>query len=455
MRVLEGSYRHGEAVSVVLEADHLRSRLDRIDLSPWAGVALVESLENQDYDTARKTQRWLLRLFPRRPGRLRLPPLFFHGEHSQSVELEIAPARDDYGPIQVGSPAVAGPVWLRQPFEVVMEVEAGTPYAGFGIEGVRRSDLRAEPLRHRIERRAGRIVHRLGWKVTPLRAGHLDWQPPLLEYRQGGRVTHRFPPPPVRMEVRPLPGYLPATVPVGRVALKLSLPAGSVLVRDELNFIEARLDQGPQRLVKEVERQLGKGDAVTLYAGVRQPGDDMIFRIPFVAESTGWLEWPAVRLLYFDPGSGRLVSERFPLERRLVLSRGLLAIGAVLFAVLAAGLLYLLWRAMRARWRVLRGYHQALQMARQADDATGLRQALAIMARAEQWPENLTLEQWHRRWQQHYPRIRAACQAVPALQAALYGGNGVSLETLRELVSGLCLRRMPVLKWVGVARPRG
>lgn len=145
--------------------------------------------------------------------------------------------------------------------------------------------------------------------------------------------TFSYTPEPVTVEVRPLAGYLPTSLPVGRPVLVADdrpaqvapdIPASRVLRIEGPGL--AGIDFGPLLAQQLVDRP---GQA--FYAPQTNPLDEydpqrplisrLEIRLPFIArgESPGeTVDWPALRLPYVDPQTGQLAALEIPSQQTRV-----------------------------------------------------------------------------------------------------------------------------------------
>lgn len=463
LTVAPGPAEYGRPIPVELLAERLQPRLDALDLSALDADFVVRPLENVDVDSQAGRQRWRLQLVPRRPGLLRIPPLTYADTTTAAVQISVAPASEgrQHAPIEVRSRLSANSGWLRQPLELVMEIETPSRYVGFEVDAVKQAGVELIPIPHSASPAAGgRTLHRLGWRIIPQQPGHLSVQLPPVNYRRDGVITHRFYPPRLALDIKPLPSYLPATLPVGPVALQMILPEPWYVRQGALRFITLRLSgQGAtDRDMAHVIRQIRVGQGIRFYpasetgAKAGQDGGasgEIEYRLPFTSNAVGLLSLPPIRLQYFDPDSGRIETRIQAPGRLLVLSAWMIWAAEAVLLLLAGLVLRTVWQRLLIYARRVRAYRTALARIRQADSAAALRTALADIAEAEAWPVNLTLADWARRWRARYPKVSGVADSVYQLQGQLYGRSGGDVDMVRAgLLSG-CVKRMPLLRVMG------
>lgn len=210
-------------------------------------------------------------------------------------------------------------------------------------------------------------VQRWSWSFTPLRAGDATIRFGVL------RATHfgtqlLYPAPTLHVTVRPLPAYWADGAPVGTARLQalpapaaLSLGAGVVL-RARLSGVQVGHGELLRLLAGEVA-----GPALRAYAPrvwrdpacAHQPTPCWNIAWPLRALRAGSVEYPRLRLAYYDPrrGAPELAQARWgrvrvhdPRPLRVALACGGVGALVALLALLRGGVLALRAAMCRARW---------------------------------------------------------------------------------------------------------
>ena len=461
---------YGKRIDLELQTRHAKPGLDSVDLSPLAADFVVRTPDNvyaPDDGSAR--QRWRLRLYPRRPGQLRIPELFFRGTRSEAIPVEVTEPLDgeDGSPITVSSRLGDTEVWVKQPVPISMTIETGSRHTWLETDTARESgfEIVELPRAQRTFTRNGeqRTRHRLSWMVYPQRSGAGRVQLPAVKYRRDGVTTHRFHPPALTMRIRELPPYVPPAMAVGRLQLEASRPEQLFFVKRELAFLSLRITGGGPsgRYPSELLRQLKSSRAITFYPSqTRDDGatraedavDVRVLQIPFAPEAAGLLALPPLRLPYFDPATGKIETEVYPLGKIVSLPLWLVYAGWAAVALGALALSRLAYRRLRRQWQLHRGYQRALHRLQRAANPAAAKSALMEVAAAERWPTNITLAAWQRRWLADHPRLPSPAGGVSHLQAWHYGKTEATLDEVRRPLIAAFYRRMPLLRMLAAVR---
>lgn len=431
--------------------------LGRIDLTPWQEDFAI--LASEPGRRADGRAQLTLTLAPRRSGRLTLPPLHLGTRHSAALYLDIAPPRLDGQPLTVRLELPPGTLWQGQQAVARVHIDSPRRFARLdspppatdtalpllGLPATRQPDpaggsrletgwvLFAEPAARTTGTASGTIPARTG----NANASTIMLELPPVRYLIDGVPRLTFYLPRLRLRLHPLPEYVPPATPVGRLDLLPATPPGHWLRTGHLQFWRLRLRGAgiaPQNL-PDVSAHLRGGRDIVLLDSTRRLQHrldshgltgEANYTLSFKTRRSGWLQLPQLHLRYFDPADGRLKTLLSP--ARGVLSLNLFWLLALL-AVTGAATAWLLWhgaRSMQRRYRTRQARQQALQALRTSRDVGQLRAALHRLARAEGWPDNLSLGQWRQHWMCRYRSAAGLAPTLARLERACYGGQDES-----------------------------
>lgn len=455
---------YGKLINIDVFASGLKPDLNTLDLSVLDRDFTVETRDSVERDTEADRQHWRIHLYPRRPGELWIPSLTLNGNQTDPVKITVSHAvdRKDDVPIQVSSEVGDTTVWINQAVRVVMQIDSGSRYAWLETGTARSDGLEIVSLPQtrttRMSDGKQRTLHRIGWVLYPQTPGTLTLQLPPVKYQRDGVITHRFYPPKIELHVRPLPEFVPPTMPIGRMTLDVALPGRFFLIRRELEFLTLRVtsEGPPDQRPSGVLRQLKSDRTVTFYpprdrVDEGEPDANKVnertFQVPFAPKTMGLISLPSVRLQYFDPSTGKIETYTQPLGRFLSVSQWVVYTGLVGLALVFYRLINFLYHWTGHKYRVYRAYRKALHRLQEANTPQELKAGLMEIAAGECWPTNLTLAVWLERWAGRYPRLSLVSESVLRLQDWLYGQTEATLEEVRPSLVYMCYRRMPLLKF--------
>ena len=378
------------------------------------------------------------------------------------VEALTPAARDDRQRLEVRAEPVAAEAWFNQPLRVVLWIASDSPYASLDTgtaptPGVEVIELPPERRLRAPPEAAPRTEYRVGGGLYPRGTGPVELALPVVRFRRDGLDTHRIEATGARVQVHPLPRFVPPTLPIGPLQLDVEGPSQRLLTRGALEVLRRRITgpAPPGYALSGLLRQLRGDTDLDVYpprdltdteGGWRDHGYVTVYERPFVPRAMGRVQLPALRLQYFDPASGKLVTRHHASGRYLSLPRGLVWVAVALLAVGVLWTLRALFRFLARRLRIRRGYRRALRTLQRAGTPAELKAALLEIAVAEAWPPNLTLDAWRRRWVARYPRLDWIDGDIQRLQAWHYGRRDAALEEVRGALVALCRRRMSLLR---------
>ncbi|MBI3563506.1 MAG: BatD family protein [Gammaproteobacteria bacterium] len=454
----------GKPFTLTLRFNQRHPSLDAIDLTPWRQAFHVMPIT--DIEKRPHGQRWQVRLYPYALGSQPIPVLNFAGQHSQALVVDVTPAVDPktHTPMEFRTAINPPRPWLKQAVYInaelistspIMVVETNTPTTASGVVYPQR--VTHETLS------AGRTRHHSGWIWFPQQRGTQTLEPLFVVVQRDGVMTHSFYIRPPRIEVQPLPPYLPATLPVGNLQLHATTTSPRWRFTDRLYSLGFELlatDVLPSDL-PPLDRQLHSRNALTLYTATqrlitrfdRPMTSTTHYQIPFSLAHSGYYSPGSVQLQYFDPHTAKLRSLVTPLPAYIAIAPVWAAMTILLLvwflAWAGAGLMRTAADALRQRW----GYRRLLQHVNTLTSVVELRDVLRQIAVIEAWPPNLSLSAWAQQWQTRHRPIALNPRLVVELSQALYQGKSIDIDQQRQMLRGLCYRRFPLLRWTTTSRP--
>jgi len=232
-------------------------------------------------------------------------------------------------------------------------------------------------------------------------------------------------------------------MPVGEVSISSELQVGSLLYPQTLSFWDIRiqgLDVSPNwipRLLSQLRMsQQVSSNAVKFYNASSQYNtsarqdvflSELVHHVPFKPVGSGRVNFPLLHTQYFDPDSGKIVR----IEHRPADIIALSVTWRVVIASLLAILLMWIGRTMYLKLKLLsqrsRLRRLAWQEMSQARSILELGQCLHGIAKAEAWPDNMTLQNWQLHWQRSFKSGDTLVTLMRQLSEACYR-NDSSIE---------------------------
>lgn len=453
----------GYAFEAKLVAGGMQQNLSSIDLSPLRenfGVVIEEYSGTTANTPAASEQRLLMKLFPRRTGELQVPALNFSGATSSPHDVQVLPARGTAGAINLDYHLSNARPWQREQLLVTVNVSTPDKFARLEIADEQDPDYEIRTIPATKETRAGTTLLGSGWVIFPLQSGPQSISLPPVLYHLQGTVERRFYLPDIQLNVKSLPRYIPPLMPVGQVFIESAIDASHPLTTGETYDWTLRLHSPAllSHFLPPVLRQIGSTDTSRFLTARSKRSEEINHRgshgevvhsVPFQPLRTGPLRLPELRVQYFDPVAGRVViAEYQPPQKwsialywQLLLGAGLL-LTAVLFT--RTGRHY--WLRWRRRRRHMR---EAIEYIGAATTDRQLRQALHLIARAENWPANLSIKKWNEYWNRQYSP--PATSVMENLSIACYARAGSDTMKNRDALLKLINNRQSNRRFLQVS----
>ncbi len=383
----------GNPVTWIISGEQVENDFEQLDLSVLKQHFVIHDIEGG-------SSRLRLRLYPYEAGVFQLPAMHHGGLHVKPITIHVqenpevsvtwqAPQEQAYPDEVLYWRADVSAKGENIPIRVLAtENDPNQAYQWLGT---------AEPKAdHTLFENHVRLIS----AVRFLKPGAYSLPSPGVRVDSSAYRHELFFAPPQTVQVRPMPSYLPAVLPVGQVSLNADFNPfwvvtgdlyhwvwrlnGQNVTDEQLPNLASQLTDtdGFEWLMPTVERT----QAVTESGLMSRAEIDQPFRIL----EYGWVRLPALRVTYFNPQSGRLEDVVFPAQSMVALPGAVIVFGQLLLALLALVSLRVIWLGLREaflKWRLLAGLKQAdsvLQVWQQVD-AWSSRQ-LSHRQNGQAWP---------------------------------------------------------------------
>lgn len=192
----------------------------------------------------------------------------------------------------------------------------------------------------------------LKWILFPYLAEEKKLEFPRIRYRPSTSRPRSLKLPEQLLKVRPLPIYVPPTMPVGKVTLKQDWQNGFIITAKKLfdwNITAESSHVTPQTL-PAISRQLTSSKSLEVFPNAKEIEQSIDetgvtlfqnYQIPVKGNVFGWLALPNIEIQYFDPNNGRLKKISTDNPKVLVIHAWMIWVMLILFAYL------LYWLASR------------------------------------------------------------------------------------------------------------
>ncbi len=393
--------------------------LRKIDLKPWRQLVLVsfdDAYIDEDED-GNPVQILQLRLYPRKTGALQLPPLKLGAAQSRAREINISPPEIKNSAIKLDWQLSTSSPWQREAVLLRVQLYTRDYAAHIKLDLLENPQFLSRVLK--TERHVladGSYRFDAGWIFYPMDSGLLELDLPAVRYQIAGSDRRQFYLPLQKLQVKPLPNYLPPTLPVGKLDVQ------SEIIDDEKFGKQWQLNIKTDALipygVPELDTQLAafsKKDIAnveikyTQQSAYSEYGDRSVYLSPLPDWLLPFGSDLKLSLRFFDTETGRLSEVSHDLPRRwnmpgwawwLTAAFSLLA-GIFVFRIMQSWLL--------SQTKRLRLHHQL----RSAENVKQMRRMILDIG------QYVTLSEWYGKNQARkkvVQRLNAYCFSAAGLQ---------------------------------------
>jgi len=437
--------------------------LARIDLSPLQKDFVIKEVGDVSQNESQEAQMLRLRLYARDTGIFTIPELQFAGISSPAFPIKIDRAIDPKTkePVDIKFEYKHSSPWVRQQWILKATIASADEIIILKTEPPDLENFRGTVIEknsyHNVS--DGKYLHETGWVLFPARAGAFEVDLPAIKYYRDGVNTHNFYPPRLTLNVKPLPAYIPGTVPVGKLSLRLDGPDNPFLIRGNLHSYKMEVvGQGIQAVDMPVITMEADGQEQTLHYQSTKRAQQVFahhhldsriaYTFPFVSIKTGLITFSSIRLQYFDPDDGRLHAETFypgtwfSMPAWLAILLGIAIVGLVFYLV------RLLINWLTKKWRYLRICKSVIWVISNTDDCVEFKKALQIFAGAEGWLDNPSMLQIKQAWKDRYPHNAKNITVFDLLMRRLYRGDEIDITVIRNQLLALMYSRSHIFRYI-------
>lgn len=428
------------------------------------GIDILETIEDAEDPRwpTQSVQSIQFKLYPRQIGNYLLPELIFSGIKSNhkniSVLKGVVKSRSGSKSIVREVSLPSAEIWERQ--QVLIEVKFTTPetFVTLNTEIIKIPGFEVFPVPTKsvkVSQDGSELsAISIGWILFPLVAGQYNLELPSIEYQQSGRTLRTYYLPKQKLNIKALPPYVPPTMPVGKIGISSSLREQELLSPSELSYWDITLtgDGVSPNWMPSVIRQLKSNSNIDFFStdSIRESKiqknvlqSQVVHLVPFKALGNGKLELPVIQAQYFDPTTGKIIRISHHPEQAFVLSMTWRFFIGGLLSLLIIFMGRYFYREISALQKRRRLHQAALSQITQATSFFDVRNSLNVLANAEGWPGNLTIQHWTLYWESCFKRDDGFLELLQQLSQACYDKEPLQgLEDFRlKFVSQLSAKK--------------
>lgn len=373
-----------------------------------------------------------LKLYPKIIGDVIIPSLSADSVNSKSIKIHIDTD-------QTGIPNLR--ISTKQPYQrqqFIAKINIMTPESNARLAIKDESAINgfeSKPLLFTREKENnGHYRLSIGWALTALKDGMHKLQLPAVEYSIDGVSRKQYFFPDQSMKIRKLPSYLPPTIPVGKISIQTQISPGWLLQTDSISYwtLKLRGNVNNSYRLPPILRQIKSNRNVKVFPVDSDYSDKVTnnsfeslveHSIPFKALNSGLIKLPDLRLQYFDPDTGTIKAITYHQHTVLALSLSWLLVLALLIFIT----LFYLSKICFKKWSKLKYSKQqrklAITLLKENKSTGSIRESIRHLSKAEDWPENLALQQWAKLWMSRYKTEADFNDFIIRLSAFLYSSH--------------------------------
>ena len=294
----------------------------------------------------------------------------------------------------------------------------------------------------------------IGWAISAFKSGVLMLNFPPIEYSISGVSRKQFYLPIKKIKVKPLPIYLPATIPVGKITIQSNFLPKYLLQTDSYSYWDIKISGQINNTYRlpPILRQIKSSKQVhflpsNTVRSVNVTENNLVstahYSIPFKPLKSGVLTLPEIQIQYFNPENGKIITFTQQIKSAFVLNLFWLS----LMIILSGLLLIVIFIKGRDRWQQLKfskqKRNQAINLLLQNKGIEPIRKATQLVAEAERWPTNMTVSQWAGFWQDNYKVDNDFENLINQLSSLFYSSEkNIDLEKISQRMLALVNNRI-------------
>ena len=416
LSIEKSDYMLGRPIRAELYGVALKTKITDINLSKlnkYFGVVTDYSVNdtNDERWPNQSIQILKFKLYPRYTGKIIIPSL--NTNDTKTKEREINVNIGETGKINISSSTKVP--YVRQQFILNISIKSDDLSSHLSIrEGYKINGFESTPLPfRRIKEKDGTYINKIGWALIALKSGEQKLELPPIEYSVSGVLRKQFYLPHNIINIKPLPSYVPPTLPIGEISLQSQPPYAWLIQSDTLAYWKIKIKGKVNNAYRlpAILRQI-KSNSHFQFLPVNSKHLSEISNsnllsvtnhtIPFKALSSGFLKLPDLTIQYFDPNKGEIKDVIYESSRIFVL-------GLFWQIILGTFVLYLIYISFDFIYRNAIKFKvssekrtQALESLQEIKNTTQIKDSMKLIAEAECWPKNMTISQWGINWKKKY-----------------------------------------------------
>lgn len=331
----------------------------------------------------------------------------------------------------------ADQVWQRQQTLITLTVKTDDPFSRLEIEPFQQKGLNIIPYKQKRTEYKDHVLLTMKWVVFPFVAGTQQLTLPKIVYRPNGGRKQVLDIETPSLDVKRLPIYVPPTMPVGSIHLNSQwtnhwLVPPNNLLSWQLNV----LGKGVAKpTMPPITRQIINNESLQFLPTKNKRSivfsdngitNQLSYSIPLKTTKNGIVDFPNIKVQYFEPISGKLHTEKLSPPFVLSLNKWLQVVIIVLVLLGSVILFTILFKVVKQIIFISAQKRRALKLLAQAKNYAQIKAALNQFSNAKEWQNNATINSFLIHWEGEYGTSPELSNALKKLQKCEFSNNNKS-----------------------------
>ncbi|MFK5914896.1 MAG: hypothetical protein QM484_11010 [Woeseiaceae bacterium] len=446
----------GRPIRAELYGVSLKSKVTNIDLSPLKndfGI-VIDFFTNNLVDERWKNQHIQVlkfKLYPRTAGKITVPSLIAEKIVSNPVILDITSTRTNTPKITLSKSTP----YQREQFVVFFSLTSSNNSAQLYFEENPTVPLfETTPLLFkRIKQEKDKYLLTLGLAVTTYQSGEVTFTLPTVKYSENGVLRKTFYSKEQILHIKPLPTYMPATIPVGIIKLDSSITNTSIFTSNNISYLTLKV-QGNLNSAYQLPpllRQIKSNNKVDIFPAISKRSEQVLFdkvistakhTIPFRTHYNGYSSIASIKLQYFNPATHTIDAVIYKTQTVFALSLFWRSIVLLITIIILLYAIKYTHRSIRRHLDSKLHRQQALTILNSTKEKKSIRKAINLISKSENLDNNTDLSAWFNNWEKHYIKNEVFYSLKNKLHEFLYSDNSESdIDTIKQELVTLIIER--------------
>jgi len=389
-------------------------------------------------------------------GTLIIPSLTW-GSHETSTHKIIVthPLTSKGDPIVIERRNIKNTPWEREQTQVMVSIITSDKDIILNSKNITQAGTESYLLKQSTKKinknGATKYKHTFGWAIYFLYKQNIKLTLPQINYVKDGVPRYRFNFAKVEFNIKKLPVYVNPTTPIGVISLNASYidipkpfmqPTTTAIVQYKLSASGIPAKWLPS--ISQLYNNLNSSDIQYshLKTSMQTAVDSHSIHglktvaISFTPLQSGLTPIKDVGIQYFDPKQGKLKLLTFKHEKLLVINWFLQLVLFVILLFISYIIIVSIFRFVVANINKYKYYKKFFRSIHQATSIFDIKQSLAYISRAEDWPINLSTNEWLKNYRLKYCLTDTLVTAFNDINLELYSDKGKTGGDLLTKIKG-------------------